>query len=166
MMGDFLTFLDTHRGGILMLLLCLASVALFVQWVAWIFSIGRFRQTGMPATGRQQNLRYIFAEIAVKIINDFRHFLALIIVLIFALALTYAMLRAGSEMNNMKDALQAVAATLGGLVGSIVGYYFGESAATKAREPESPPVSARPETPPQEVQKPEMPTIREAPRPG
>jgi hypothetical protein len=165
MMGDFLTFLDTHRGGILMLMVCLAFVAIVVQWVAWIFSIGRFRRTEMPATGRQQNLRYIFAQIAVKIINDFRHFLALVIVLIFALALAYAMLQAGSTMNDMKDALQAVAATLGGLVGSIVGYYFGESAATRAREQESPPVSAEPETPPQEVQRPEMPTIREAPRP-
>jgi hypothetical protein len=32
-------------------------------------------------------------------------------------------------VEDLADGLQAVMATLGGLVGSIVGYYFGESAA-------------------------------------
>jgi hypothetical protein len=33
------------------------------------------------------------------------------------------------DVNLIKDGLQGVAAALGGLIGSIIGYYFGESAA-------------------------------------
>jgi hypothetical protein len=108
-----------------------------VQWFAWIFSIGRFKSTDATPPGARpsgQSLRYVFSEAAVKIINDFRHLLALVIVVIFALALAYAMLQARASIADMKEALQAVVATLGGLVGSIIGYYFGESAVTRAQE--------------------------------
>lgn len=97
--------------------------------MAWIFSLGRFR----APQSRSDNLRNIFTDFLVKIIDDFRHLLALIIVVIFALALGYAMLRAGNQFDNMTKALQAVVSTLGGLIGSIIGYYFGESTAQRAR---------------------------------
>lgn len=149
-MDKFFTWLQTYRTAILFLLLILASIALLVQWFAWIFGKGRFvrRVNGTgTGTGGRAELRYIFSEATVKIINDFRHLLALIIVLIFAFALGYSLIKAASVetnanspsvIDNMKEALQAVVATLGGLVGSIIGYYFGESSVVKASEPRPP----------------------------
>jgi hypothetical protein len=67
-------------------------------------------------------------DLIVKIIDDFRHFLALLIVVLFFLALGYALLRAGGDVEAISDALQAVSSALGGLIGAIIGYYFGESA--------------------------------------
>jgi len=39
-----------------------------------------------------------------------------------------------TNFEDKMEALQLVIASLGGLLGSIIGYYFGESAATKNRE--------------------------------
>ncbi|SRR6266404_1309994 len=157
MMDRVFTFLQTYRSGILFLIVCLACVAFLLQWFAWIFGIGRFRRgepetrtgTGSGSISASTNLRYLFSGAIVKIVNDFRHLLALVIVLIFAFALGYSLWKAASlpaigdppsVINNMKEALQAVVATLGGLVGSIIGYYFGESSTTK-------PPDTRPQTP-------------------
>ncbi len=169
MMDRFFTFLQTYWIGVLFLLFCLAFL---VQWFAWIFGIGRFSKAGRgttdtdPSTGKgtgqgtgtgtgigtsRAELRYIFSEATVKIINDFRHLLALVIVLIFAFALGFSLIKAASipstgtpsVIDNMKEALQVVVATLGGLVGSIIGYYFGES---KAPQPstQTPPPDTKP----------------------
>jgi hypothetical protein len=160
-MTGLLDFLSDHRGGILMLLLCLLSLVLFIQWMAWIFSKGRFGTTRVRP--QQQNLRFVFSEAAVKLINDFRHLLALVIVLIFALALGYAMIQGRESIATMKEALQSVVATLGGLVGSIIGYYFGESTVTKGQGTQPSDVSSRGK-PPEAVQGPNA-AITEAPPP-
>ena len=164
-MERLFTFLQTYYGGILFLLFCLFCIAFLVQWFAWMFGKGRFRvvaadeKTGSGSTTR---LRYLFSNAIVKIINDFRHLLASAIILIFALALLYSLWKAGSlsvgadsasVINNMKEALQTVVATLGGLVGSIIGYYFGESSAAKGpdlrAQPPAPDTSPiKPVTPP------------------
>lgn len=138
-----------------MLFFVLASIVFLVQWFAWILAVGRFAATtSATGSGGRAELRYIFSEATVKIINDFRHLLALIVVLIFAIALGYSLWKAASVetsadspsvVDNMKEALQAVVATLGGLVGSIIGYYFGESSVVKAAEP-------RPPTPPPDTE--------------
>ena len=50
----------------------------------------------------------------------------------------------------IKDGLQGVAASMGGLIGSIIGYYFGESAA-KSRNPggsTTPPPAVEQDSPP------------------
>ena len=77
------------------------------------------------------SIRYVLADFFVKIINDFRHLLALVLVLLFGLAVFAAMWPGmmKQDVNLIKDGLQGVAAALGGLIGSIIGYYFGESAA-------------------------------------
>ena len=57
------------------------------------------------------------------------------------------------DVAVIKDGLQAVAAAMGGLIGSIIGYYFGESKATRAKEATpTPPVPSAP------VQAPQPPT--------
>jgi hypothetical protein len=152
MLQNFFTFFQTYRGGIFFFLFCLGFLAFLVQWFAWIFGWGRFGNSatwtgggtgsGTGSGSARTNIRYLFSGAFVKIVNDFRHLLALIIVLIFAVALLYSLWKAASiggsgensTINNMKEALQAVVATLGGLVGSIIGYYFGESSSVKPPE--------------------------------
>lgn len=152
MIEKFFTFFQTYRSGIVFLLVCLGAIAFLVQWFAWIFGWGRFGKsptwtgsgtgTGSGSGSERINIRFLFSGAFVKIVNDFRHLLALIVVLIFAFALAYSLWKAAAApasgentvINNMKEALQAVVATLGGLVGSIIGYYFGESSTVKSPE--------------------------------
>lgn len=135
-MGALLTFLADHRLGIWVLLIGLGALGLVTQWFCWIFKLGRFRsETGIGS--RQPNtLRFVTAEFFVRLINDFRHLLALVMVFMFALALFGAMLPGflQRDISMIKDGLQAVAAALAGLIGSIIGYYFGESAAAKKEQ--------------------------------
>ena len=158
-MNSLFTFLQTYRSGILLLLLILAAIVFFIQWLAWIFNRGRFSKPTTPTS--RAELRFIFSEATEKIINDFRHLLALLIVLIFAFALAYSLFKAASVetnaasptlVDNMKEALQAVVATLGGLVGSIIGYYFGESSVAKGSDTK--PVDTAGTKPPPAVQEP------------
>lgn len=135
-MESFLKFLDANATGVWLFLACLGAAILAIQWLMWIFGAGRFAQRpDMPLPVRGQALRYLITEALTKIINDFRHLLALIVVLIFGLALAYALYEGGGDMEKIKEALQAVTATLGGLVGSIIGYYFGESKAANDATP-------------------------------
>ena len=127
-METFLTFLDLNRVGINVLIGLIAFTILMIQWLAWIFRMGRFKkQEGHAGSSREKTAQFVFGEFLAKVISDFRNLLAVLIVLVFAFTLAYALIRSSTQAE-MKDALQAVMATLGGLVGSIVGYYFGESA--------------------------------------
>ena len=136
-MDGMFSFLAQNRTGILVLFLSLAGLAFIIQWFAWIFNLGRFKRKDRAITtdeARSTSLRFVFADLLVKIINDFRHLLALIVVLIFAIALGVAMYIGGGSIDDFAKATQAVVATLGGLVGSIIGYYFGESTVTKQQQ--------------------------------
>ncbi|HKG15870.1 MAG TPA: hypothetical protein VKB12_21300 [Pyrinomonadaceae bacterium] len=130
-------YLDDNSQGIFILILCIFLAALLTQWLAWIFAKGRYsrsdkeRRFGIFGARKQQNIRYIFSEAAVKIIDDFRHLLALVLVLIFGFALAFVLIQARLSVAGMKEGLQTVVATLGGLIGSIIGYYFGESSALR-----------------------------------
>lgn len=130
-MEKVIIFLEEHFTGILIAILLLLGLALFLNWLFWIFGWGRHKVkqpvAGQPAP--KAGIMFAFADLMVKIINDFRHFLALILVLIFAFALGYAFYVSHGNAEDLSKAMQAVVATLGGLIGSIVGYYFGESKA-------------------------------------
>lgn len=133
-MSTFFDFFRDHWQGILVFGLLLLAIGALVQWVMWIFARGRFQKKD-ALTGRQ-TLRFVFADLLVKIIDDFRHLLALVIVVIFALALTYSLVLVAYEpsgrLEAVAKALQAVVSSLGGLIGAIIGYYFGEKAGEKA----------------------------------
>jgi hypothetical protein len=142
-MSSLVNFFQIYRSGIFLLLLFLAGIAFLIQWLAWIFGVGRFKNIGTAS----KTSSFIFSEFTFKIINEFRHLLALLVVLIFSFALGYSLIKAASlpadaegtsVIDNMKEALQAVVATLGGLVGSIIGYYFGESSVSKPVLPATP----------------------------
>ena len=99
---------------------------LAAQWISWIFRWGRFRQE--QEHPKEKSLRFILAELTTNIINEFRHLLALVLVLVFGGVLAFSLVRAGDDAQGISDVLQAVASSLGGLIGAIIGYYFGESA--------------------------------------
>jgi multidrug transporter EmrE-like cation transporter len=142
-MESFFKFIEANYTGILLLFVGALFLVLMVHWIAWIFGLGRFKVINNQGS-REGGLFYILGDLLVKIINDFRHLLALILVLIFAISLAYAFYFA-DNLENLSSSLQAVMSTLGTLVGSIVGYYFGESAVKKAnREREEPKELANP----------------------
>lgn len=132
-MSQFLDFLARQRAGLAVLFAFLLLLVLLAQWLAWIFRLGRFKvPPGTQPEERTSQLRFVIADFFVKVIDDFRHLLALLILLIFAVILG-AVLVWAPTFKDVKDGLQAVVAALGGLVGSIIGYYFGESAAIKGQ---------------------------------
>lgn len=140
-MRDFFDFLSNHGKGVFYLFLIAVGAMVIIQWIAWIFKLGRYRE-GFDKD-KSSGIVYIVADFFVKIINDFRHLLALTIILVFAWVLVYSVIKAvgfdakyGTDQNfeNLRDVLQAVVSTLGGIVGSIIGYYFGESAGRKHME--------------------------------
>lgn len=126
MIANLLSSLKTNWEGILIFFFFLFLSILFIQWLAWIFSWGRFKVSS--GSRKNDSIRFVIADLLVKIIDDFKHLLALVIMTIFAFALAFAMIKG----PDMLKALQVVVASLGGLIGSIIGYYFGESSAKKA----------------------------------
>jgi hypothetical protein len=67
------------------------------------------------------------------LINDFRHLLALVVVLLFSVMTFFAVLPGLLNGNaaEVTDGVQSVTAAMGGLLGSIIGCYFGAMAAKK-----------------------------------
>lgn len=128
----FLKILEEHYKGVWMLIFMLLAIIFVINWLARIFNWGRYRNhnNSIARTGRTWFLENFFN----RLINDFRHLLALVIVLIFASLIFYAMAMTDKFEEKM-DALQLVIASLGGLLGSIIGYYFGESAVRRAQIP-------------------------------
>lgn len=142
-------------------LLGLSGVALILLGstlaLTWTLGVGRFRVRRPSESDQTENLAYVLSAAVIRIINDFRHLLALIIVLIFAFALAYVLWVATeasdandklSRVERIKEGLQAVVATLGGLVGSIIGYYFGESRNPAAPNGATPPPAVQLPAPP------------------
>ena len=129
--STFFNFLATNKVGFAVLILCSVALLFLITWLAWIFGLGRFQRIGDTSS-----VGYVLTDLFAKVVDDFRHLLALVIVLIFALALGYSLIIAGTDLKDMAAAIQAVVSTLGGLVGSIIGYYFGESAARRSASDE------------------------------
>jgi len=154
-MSEFLKTLEDHWVGVMVLLTMLLFLMFVFNWLSRIFNWGRYGKTLDHALrqGGQHDLGNAWTDFLIKIITEFRHLLALVIVLIFASALIFAMYTANGDMEDLSKALQVVTATLGGLVGSIIGYYFGESKinaviAAGGQEGNVPPTNIRQAGPP------------------
>jgi hypothetical protein len=128
--AEFLALVGDQWRGILILLACLLVLTFVIKKLCWVFAWGRFK--ALPAAGGRDTLSFVFADLLVKIINDFRHLLALIVVMIFAAALINVLVLAWNRTESLdvlSTGLQAVVSAFGGLIGAIIGYYFGERAA-------------------------------------
>lgn len=149
-MADLFKTLEDHATGVWLFIILVFSALIAIGWLARIFGFGRFsvawrthkptkknadgsdpstNDTSTPVTAAAVSSSGdgVFTAFLYKLITEFRHALALVIVFIFAGALIYAMYAGRCDMDKLKEALAAVTSTLGGLVGSIIGYYFGES---------------------------------------
>ena len=83
------------------------------------------------------SIRFVIAELFAKLIDDFPHLLALIIVVIFMMTIAYALWVAGGNVADLNASLQAVTGSFSGIIGVIICYYFGElSARGGAENPE------------------------------
>ena len=126
-MQKLLDFLSSNATGILMFVIIVFVALYAMNSIAKIFSWGRYKRLNQEAEANSA-LYYGVSVFFVNLINDFKHLLALVIVLIFTGLIIYSM-AAGTNFTEKLDALKLVIASLGGLLGSIIGYYFGESAA-------------------------------------
>ena len=120
-------YLAANAAGIWVLIVIVFSGILAAQWLSWIFRWGRFSQEPPEA----RSIRFLLADLAANIINEFRHLLALVLVLLFGGVLAFGLVKAGDDAQEISAVLQAVASSLGGLIGAIIGYYFGESAGSR-----------------------------------
>lgn len=112
----------------------LLLIGIFVTWIAWLGGFWRFKSKTTDANKRETTIRYMMVKFLTEIINDFKHILAILLTLMFVItvfSIIYFALFKQENFTILKDGLQVVVASLGGLVGSIIGYYFGESAASK-----------------------------------
>lgn len=164
-MDQFFAWMVANQPGISILGQILFVGVIFLLSICWIFGLGRFKRDAGSTRPKAVDLRYLITEALTKIINDFRHLLALILVVIFGGALTYTLIQAGGNMVSIKEALQAVTSTLGGLVGSIIGYYFGESKGRQNASDAAPDVIEPQEVQPPEVDAPAAGTITATERP-
>lgn len=131
--------IDRIGSIVLFVILALFGVTLLVQWWMWLAGAGRFKAS-RPRDGDREPVARMFAGAFIKIVDDFRHFLALMLLAVFFLTLFLVVLigwhrSAGDRtIEAVTDGIQLVVAALGGLVGSIVGYYYGESAVRRNAE--------------------------------
>jgi len=100
------------------------TVGVTLSYICWNFRLGRFQDGDNPKDG---DFGYIVKTLLSLISSEFRHLLALIIVGVFAIVLFLALIMGYYKdgLTGIKEGLQVVTSTLGGLVGSIVGFYFG-----------------------------------------
>ncbi len=144
-MVDVLNFLQQNGNGIFVLFLILFGIGVLLNYGMWLLGVGRF--SGASAIPKDKKLNFVITEAAFKLINDFRHLLALILVVVFSAVLGYAVYISRGNVESLKEALQAVMATLGGLAGSIIGYYFGEARSNTASNSPTQPVQTTPAPP-------------------
>ncbi len=128
---NFFTFLEMHYKGIFLFLFALYFVVFLIERLAKIFNWGKYGRRKEDCHDPKSSFTYIIAEFFVNIINDFRHLLALAIVLIFFCLIIYVTF-VGENFEQKKEGIQLVLTSLGGLIAAIIGYYFGESAAMKS----------------------------------
>ncbi len=127
--GDKMSF---EKDTIMLILGTGVAFLIAMQWFCWIFQFGRFKtRNNTPAVpeDKNQNIRYVIANFFVNIINDFRHLLALVIVLVFAITLFVVLYK--NSASELGAAMQSVSSTFGGLIGAIIGFYFGEKTAVR-----------------------------------
>src|SRR5262245_27602996 len=99
-MRDLISFLENHFSGVLLLLILICFVLFFIQWILWLFGVGRYKEKKPGGFFR------IFGDLTKKIITDFRHFFALLLVLVFIGALIYALCISDGDIDKLTKSLQ------------------------------------------------------------
>ncbi len=108
--NDFLTSIETHWFGITLLVVL---ILFFLRSFCKIYGFGRFKKD--------------ITNWISRLFDDFRHVLAFLIIMFFFVIVLYALIKDGKCCDSKMEATKTILASLGGLIGSIIGYYFGES---------------------------------------
>src|SRR5215467_10356611 len=90
-MSELFDFFSQHKVGIFVFAGIVFAFIVVLQWICWIFRWGRFKREKGEESNHQE-LRFVITDFFVKIIDDFRHLLALVIVFVFLVALTVMLL--------------------------------------------------------------------------
>lgn len=159
-MRDFINFLQQYSVGIFVLtvlgLVVMYAAGVTIDFFCRTFCWGKYNKENQSLTesggsnmnpggdGVSKGIGQVIVDFFIKVIDDFRNLLALIIIAIFFIALFYVMVYSTPNFKEKMEAIQAVVASLGGLVGSIIGYYFGESATLKKNQKEQNPSTVVP----------------------
>ncbi len=98
----------------------LSLVAAF-QWVAWTLGVGRFRE-------RTARSGWFVQDFAATVSADFRHILASALVVLFGVALFVGV----ALGDGIPDTMQPVMNSFPGLLGAVIGFYFGEKLGREA----------------------------------
>lgn len=114
-------------------MIIIAFILLMLMWIMWIFALGRFYQARYYRRGYDHGVWQIIIDFFANVIDDFRHLLALAFVLIFASTLGFCLFKAGGNLKEITNMLQAVVGTFGGLMGAIIGFYFSEKRHSQGR---------------------------------
>ena len=107
-----------HIGQGVVVLLSLVAAG---QWIAWILGIGRFQK-------RSAQSGWFVQDFASTISADFRHILASALVVLFGMALIVGI----ALPDRYPDAMQPVMNSFPGLLGAVIGFYFGEKQGREA----------------------------------
>lgn len=129
-MKNFFDILGDGKIGFDDIFLTVAGLMILVHYILFMFRLGRYKPVEGDSEG--DGSRGFLRIFVLKTVTNFRNLLALVVAVIFTGALFYAMVFASKDDETFKqqmEAIQVVVASLGGLIGSIIGYYFGESKA-------------------------------------
>jgi len=126
-------------------LVALFGLLVAATWVLWLLGRGRFKppatNTDGAPSGRPPGLRYVLTDFLTKMISDFQHFFALVIVGVFCW-MVCRMTAPGIAVGDFALVEKGLAVVLntpfGGVVISMISYYFGEQAGRKRNPPASP----------------------------
>lgn len=139
-METTLKLLQEYWIGALILIVLLVFTTWTITYIftrlSQIFGWGNYKDA---QKSEERSSSYLIADFFSNLINDFRHLLALLLIIIFFIILMYSMVTAKTH-NDLIDVIKTIVASLGTLVGSVIGYYYGE-ARNKKEGAESPTIN-------------------------
>ena len=68
-------FFRDYTSTILTVIVLLAAMVLILQWLMWLFKVGRFKPSNSndSSNSTDNDFWYVIANFFVKLINDFKH---------------------------------------------------------------------------------------------
>lgn len=123
-MEALLSAVEEHKIGVIILVVSIAILLYVLRRFLQAFGVGRKSRKVIEA---RIQFQAVISQVIMKIIDQFRHFLAALVVVIFAI-LTITMVLVID--NDRLGALQLIISAFTGLLGTVLGFYFGEKSKT------------------------------------
>jgi hypothetical protein len=111
-MENLLRQLGDQARGVWELIGLLFALMATVTWCFWVLGRGRFSRP--RPTDDRSTIAYYIGTFVGQIITEFRHFLALMVVMLFAVTMATVIFLGRHHFEDVKTGVQVVAASLGG----------------------------------------------------